>query len=495
MPAGLPGGSRGPGAPAAAPRTGRTAVAWTAIAIIVAVVAFIQAFGGREGDGGTGFAVRLMETQVRMHYGLSTVLQGLPGGPSSDRDFEVLKSSIGRGPAPIRQRLAVVAGDLRGPAAARAELDRLEELLREKGRSLSPAEAEVQADLRALYAGDAAAHDLRAVEALPGARRDALRRALGWFGELALAPEGAPGRAAIDRGARRMALLAMGVGLGALALFGAGCLAALLYWLRVASRGAVFRMEPGAAPHGIYAETFAIWLLSFLVLGIGGRAAFEFLPDHAGARLALNVAMPLLSVGALAWPVMRGVPFAQVRRDVGLFLSPTPFRDALSGIFCWLAALPMIAVVGIGTAVVAAGVAAATRRGKVPDELEFEQTSAHPLGDEIAGGISWPVVLLLASVIAPFVEELFFRGVLYRHLRDATRARGAAASILISAAISGIVFGAVHPQGLLAAPLLAAVAWPLVHAREWRDSLVAPMAAHAAHNAIITGLAWSLLAA
>jgi membrane protease YdiL (CAAX protease family) len=124
---------------------------------------------------------------------------------------------------------------------------------------------------------------------------------------------------------------------------------------------------------------------------------------------------------------------------------------------------------------------------------QAEQDVTDKLGAE-DGTLGLVAAGLMVMVVAPFVEEIFFRGVLYRHLRDATRARGAAASILISAAISGIVFGAVHPQGLLAAPLLAAVAWPLVHAREWRDSLVAPMAAHAAHNAIITGLAWSLLA-
>ncbi|HEU4394108.1 MAG TPA: CPBP family intramembrane glutamic endopeptidase, partial [Planctomycetota bacterium] len=123
------------------------------------------------------------------------------------------------------------------------------------------------------------------------------------------------------------------------------------------------------------------------------------------------------------------------------------------------------------------------------------ETSAHPIGDEIAGGLPWPVVLFLASVVAPIIEEIFFRGVLYRHLRDATRARGTAASILLSAAVSGIVFGAIHPQGLLIAPVLATVAWPLVHAREWRDSLVAPMAAHAAHNAIILGIALTMLSA
>ena len=286
--------------------------------------------------------------------------------------------------------------------------------------------------------------------------------------------------------------MAVAAGLAGLAIFGAGCIVALVYWLRALSGGTGFLMAPGGAPHGIYAETFAIWLGVWLVLAVAAAFGSELLPAFPGRGIVLNVTLPSLSLVALAWPMLRGVPFAQVRRDIGLRFSATPIRDAWAGLLCWLAALPLLAVAALATAVIAAGVAAMTRE-EPPDDLELAQSSSHPLGDEIAGGLSWPAVLLLASVVAPIIEEIVFRGVLYRHLRDATRARGAAASILISAAISGIVFGAVHPQGLLAAPLLAAVAWPLVHAREWRDSLVAPITVHAVHNAVITGFAWLML--
>lgn len=59
----------------------------------------------------------------------------------------------------------------------------------------------------------------------------------------------------------------------------------------------------------------------------------------------------------------------------------------------------------------------------------------------------WVFGALLAPVlIAPFVEELFFRGLLLRGVDAATRARGAstASALGVSVAVSGIVFALVH---------------------------------------------------
>ena len=98
--------------------------------------------------GGVGFAARVMETQVRLQYGIHSLMEELAGSTTPSLDFRTLKDAVGRGPAPIRQRLAVVAGDMIGPAAAREELDTLEELLRARGRTLTPAESAIQEELR-----------------------------------------------------------------------------------------------------------------------------------------------------------------------------------------------------------------------------------------------------------------------------------------------------------------------------------------------------------
>ena len=96
--------------------------------------------------------------------------------------------------------------------------------------------------------------------------------------------------------------------------------------------------------------------------------------------------------------------------------------------------------------------------------------------------------ILVACVAAPIVEEIAFRGVLYRHLRDATRGHGAFASIVLSTLLNTFVFAIIHPQGLLGVPALMSIATGLTFAREWRGTLVPSMTMHALSNGILMTL-------
>jgi membrane protease YdiL (CAAX protease family) len=148
---------------------------------------------------------------------------------------------------------------------------------------------------------------------------------------------------------------------------------------------------------------------------------------------------------------------------------------------------------GAALATVILGLAAGA--GASPeDPLESPAVPSHPVVGEMADGGGFLAVAFLACVVAPLVEETFFRGALYRHLREATGLRGRLPSAVVSALASGFLFAAVHPQGPLAIPLLMAVSFPLCLAREWRGSLLAPMAAHAFHNGLVTAFAWTALA-
>ena len=95
-------------------------------------------------------------------------------------------------------------------------------------------------------------------------------------------------------------------------------------------------------------------------------------------------------------------------------------------------------------------------------------------------------LFLLAAGFAPLVEEVTFRGLLYHHLRSWY-------GPLLAALIQGLLFAAVHPQGVAAIPVLAALGIVFALIREWRGSLVAPMAAHAVHNAATLTIAILLL--
>ena len=93
-------------------------------------------------------------------------------------------------------------------------------------------------------------------------------------------------------------------------------------------------------------------------------------------------------------------------------------------------------------------------------------------------------MLMLAVVAAPVVEETMFRGVLYRHLRSATRFQRWGVSVVVSAILTGLIFAAIHPQGVLAIPVLASMGFALALAREWRGSLMVPIMMHALSNGI-----------
>src|SRR5437660_1256508 len=122
-----------------------------------------------------------------------------------------------------RLRFVVLAGELDGPAEARAQLKQLEDKLPTAGVQVTPEQAALLDDLRRLY-DDYKAGRFQA-PSVNDDQREHLHTDLGWFGELALAPAGGPNpetRTAIMRSAHRtvLALLSYVIGLGILGLVG-----------------------------------------------------------------------------------------------------------------------------------------------------------------------------------------------------------------------------------------------------------------------------------
>jgi membrane protease YdiL (CAAX protease family) len=120
---------------------------------------------------------------------------------------------------------------------------------------------------------------------------------------------------------------------------------------------------------------------------------------------------------------------------------------------------------------------------------------SHPVVQILVSPSWWQriQVLLIASVAAPIVEETMFRGVLYRHLRDASRRLGTVLSILLSGTLVSFVFAVIHPQGIIAVPALMALAYGFTIIREWRGSVIPCMVAHGLNNGIVTIFAMFML--
>jgi membrane protease YdiL (CAAX protease family) len=117
----------------------------------------------------------------------------------------------------------------------------------------------------------------------------------------------------------------------------------------------------------------------------------------------------------------------------------------------------------------------------LPDDLP-----AHPIVFmDTKGWWNKALLLFLACVAAPLVEETMFRGVLHRHLRGATQRFGSFLSIVLSGTIASFIFAAIHPQGLIAIPALMALAYGFTILREWRGTLIPAMIAHGFNNGIM----------
>lgn len=104
----------------------------------------------------------------------------------------------------------------------------------------------------------------------------------------------------------------------------------------------------------------------------------------------------------------------------------------------------------------------------------------HPISSELAGGgAPWRIALLFAqaALLAPFFEEVLFRGAIFPAFGRVLR------SVPLGIALSGLLFAAIHPQGIggwLPLMLLGSVmAWLCAV----RRSLVPAIVMHATHNA------------
>jgi membrane protease YdiL (CAAX protease family) len=450
-------------------------LAWLVIIIMTLLAALGQALikeseHGQVTEGKIGLI--LVEMQGRALVGAAHF------GLMQEDPKKIYEQAKGINTGPIIQRLCFVtlAGEL---ADRREALDQLMALAKEEAaHGIKPDSREVRLEsiLTRIYQ--------RHQPAISPVERAFLKSELGWFGELALSSDGIPPeeREQVLASAERTFLTITGTVLF-LILCGVAGLAGLilmmiLYFLDVL-RGGLQCGSPGGM---IYAETFALWMLLFTGLNV----ALVFLPEGTPRLPALGGIM-LLSLVILVWPVVRGVSWRQVRADIGWTAGRRPFLEPLLGFGCYGMALPLLAV-GV---MMMLGLLALQRvlSGGAPGSDNFGPSGAraHPIVLAVATGDWWQrlQILLLVAVVAPIVEETMFRGVLYRHLREATGKVKAGLSVLLSATVVSFIFAIIHPQGLIAVPPLMALSYAFCLAREWRGSLIPSMVAHGTNNGLL----------
>jgi membrane protease YdiL (CAAX protease family) len=454
--------------------------------------------------------LHLMKTQARSLLGFRD--SGLAGG---NAQIYAQARALNNGPVDQRLRYVALAGELGGPEEALKSLKDLDKLLAQKKVKLTPDQARARDILDRLYTDY---HHLRYdAPSVSATDRQFLRDKLDWFGDLALAPAGQPGaevvvqafagkRAAAELqtacpdptsrarvlapGDRMVSLIFLMYGAGgAAALLGFVALMVLLVLglLGFLKRGVVC----GRSPAGIYAETFAVWVLGFELMRVILVFLRVFLRDNLEDPKTADtivtalaaLAMPF-SLVVLSWPVLRGIPWRQVREDIGWTFGRRPWAEPLLGPGGYVMCVPLLVMGLLIYLGLQFWLQQATPRPS--DDLTNPNNPSHPVALQLAQG-DWLVIVevfILACLVAPIVEETLFRGVLYRHLRELTWRFRLFASVACSALVSSFIFAAIHPQGLMGIPILMSLACGLAILREWRGTLLPSMIAHGINNGL-----------
>jgi membrane protease YdiL (CAAX protease family) len=446
-------------------------LAWLVIIATIVLMVFRDAFvvEGEIADPST----IVHEIQAKYLVGASTL-----SGENREMAERQIKLIYGSGS--LRQQLmgAILVGELVGPDAVVTSLETLDSKVRTGQLNASDDDQKILELLKQIEAAVSTKTPLDQ-SMKPDDWNEAqtfLPKKLGWIGRLALFPPGSPDRDArtrlIDHG-RRTVFVMLGVFLLAILAASGGLLLQIL-WIVFAATG---RLRSGIGPlqgnGAIYAETFAVWMVLFIVLNIGVMS----LPIR---KLGLIVVLipQIGGIGALAWPILRGLSWRDVKTDIGLTLGPQPWSIPFVGVGAYLSALP---VVGVAMLITLLMMAVA---GQFAGEGDATGGPVHPIVEPILRG-SWAtrMQLVIVAIFAAVPEEIFFRGVLYRHLRETGIRVGYLFGVAFAATISSFVFAVIHPQGLFGIPILMGLAMVFALVREWRGSLIPCMIAHALVNA------------
>lgn len=317
------------------------------------------------------------------------------------------------------------------------------------------------ADNRSLKTDAALFHKLMtSANTIEASELASLDKRHGWLTRLAKV------RSLADTDPARQAVVSQGIKTAVVAIVGilvvlvAGAVGIAL-WLVGIHRWRMGQLRRSLEPRsgtegGVLIEGFALYLLLF----IGLPSVLTLLPVKLPILLHIIAPVTAWLVG-MCWPLFRGMRRGTWAQCLGLHYGQGVFREMGAGLVGWLAALPLMALS------VFASTAITRYTGDVP---------SHPIVDYFAGS-DWTrfTAVILAVVWAPITEEIMFRGLLFPGLSAKSR-------WLLGLVLSAFIFAVIHPQGWAGVPPIMTLAATFSVLRLWRQSLIAPVTAHAINN-------------
>lgn len=306
--------------------------------------------------------------------------------------------------------------------------------------------------------------------------RAPLEKQLGWFASLIRSKDADDTFGdEIRATSKRTAFSMMGAGAVGLTAFLLGIVFFVIFLILLSQNRFQFNYSKSELPSPtrkhLFLEAFAIYML---FMALGHVFAVIFHPYFAIAGYAVSFLL------ALFWPKIRGISWKETRAMIGWKRGNGFFKEVGSGIVGYLCMLVFL-FVGVVIMLICAVIAAALQGDPSMAQPGSGTQGSHPIvgmldqADSFVGKLK---LFLLAAVMAPLLEETMFRGALHRFMRHRW-------GFFLSALVGGIIFAVVHPQGWIAVPALTAMGMGFSLLREWRNSLIASMTAHAIHNGAI----------
>ena len=457
---------------------GMPIIAWI---VIIALVSFIVLRGREipetESSGQSQIAERAFEFQCKYLVGAASFAAG-----TGQQLYDQVATQLNTGPVSNRIRFVILAGELVGAGEADQKLAELQEAIDKHDVELTATEETVLSTLQQLYSKSNAVSEIERAEILGTKQKTQLIEDLGWFGSLALTPSDgadAAARSALIAPAQAAMFAIFFMMVSGFLLVGAGAIGAVVFFI-LAFTG---RLQPGYSGmspfRGVYVEAFAVWMVLHLLFGI----LAGLIANESNTLFVSTIALMLTGIAVL-WPVFRGVPWQQSACEIGLTRGRSGvFLEIVYGIAGYITMLPFLLLNVLVLVLVMQSMIVSNA-----DEFSAPTMPSHPIIQWATDSGIWGnvMILFLASVIAPVLEETMFRGFLYRHLRDTTGNWRRCISVAASALFSSVLFAIIHPQGWITVPTLTTLAIGFCLLREWRGSLIPSMTAHALHNGLVT---------
>lgn len=215
-------------------------------------------------------------------------------------------------------------------------------------------------------------------------------------------------------------------------------------------------------------SSFVAYLAGYIGLGAIVEIASDQLSENtAGAAyLGLLITSAVVAYAFGMWVLISHLQQMDVDwRDIG-YRTIAAARDLLTGVAGFFAVIPFLVLAWLVTLMLGATV---FRHIPTPEQ-PFQGIVAR------GGGLSLALTFIAASIVAPIVEETFFRGVLYTTLRGRM-------GVWAAAAISSGLFAIIHPlPGGFVPIFVLACAFALM--RERTGSLLPSMACHSVYNTL-----------